>query len=107
MLTKACLGCGYRGPALQPTGHGRALRCPGCGADLYSRPPRSYAELEGFVPISDEPVARYGPAGCGQSRLARARELTVRVTVIALVITPPLIVVATAGALAALWIIRR
>ena len=25
------------------------FECPSCGADLYARPPRSYAELEGFV----------------------------------------------------------
>lgn len=25
------------------------FRCPSCGVDLYSRPPRTYAEMEGLV----------------------------------------------------------
>ena len=43
-----CLGCGFDGRGLQ-TGHTEpAWKCPKCGADLYSRPPRSYAEMEGL-----------------------------------------------------------
>lgn len=31
--------------------------CPACGCDLYARPPRSYAELEGFAGAEEEPAA--------------------------------------------------
>ena len=108
MLERACLACGHRGPSLQRRSPDRALRCPGCGADLYSRPPRSYAELEGFVPIEHDEIDR----GSGESirparRWPAARRFVVRAVVVALVVTPPLVVVAGAGALAALWIVRR
>lgn len=47
---RVCLWCGYGGEALQgPTGR-MVFRCPRCGNDLYARPARSYAELEGLVP---------------------------------------------------------
>lgn len=51
---RCCLICGYDGPELQ--GDTGTYRCPACDADLYARPPRSYAELEGF--IAQAPVAR-------------------------------------------------
>lgn len=44
-----CLACGHRGRHLQGEKGLITFQCPNCGADLYSRPPRSYAELEGFV----------------------------------------------------------
>ncbi len=106
MLAKTCLACGYRGPALQ--GPARAIRCPGCGADLYARPPRSYAELEGFLP-SEETVDLHTSEAADRpegTRLRRARSLALRVLVMALIITPPLVVVAAAGALAAIWMLR-
>jgi hypothetical protein len=28
-------------------------RCPACGVDLYSRPPRTYAEMEGLADATD------------------------------------------------------
>ncbi len=34
--------------ALQVVGDGAVFRCPSCRGDLYSRPPRTYAELEGL-----------------------------------------------------------
>ena len=46
---RCCLVCGYDGPELQGRLTDGAYRCPACDADLYARPPRSYAELEGFV----------------------------------------------------------
>lgn len=106
MLAKTCLACGYRGPALQ--GPDRALRCPGCGTDLYSRPPRSYAELEGFLPAEDMESAPSIPSAkrVRDIRLQHARTFTVRVMVMALIITPPLVVVAAAGALAAILMLR-
>ncbi len=51
-----CLRCGYQGQEIQssiaPDGERVAtslLRCPRCAQDLYTRPPRSYAELEGLI----------------------------------------------------------
>jgi predicted RNA-binding Zn-ribbon protein involved in translation (DUF1610 family) len=45
---KTCLNCGHDGPELQGE-RGQALFvCPCCGQDLYARPPRSYAEMEGL-----------------------------------------------------------
>ncbi len=45
---RCCLICGYDGPELQGDIGDETYRCPACDADLYARPPRSYAELEGF-----------------------------------------------------------
>lgn len=105
MLAKTCLACGYRGPALE--GPERALRCPSCGEDLYARPPKSYAELEGFLPSDDTIDMHSRPAqGTRRRRIGQARSLAVRVLVMALIITPPLVVVAAAGALAAIWMLR-
>lgn len=47
---RVCLCCGYRGPELQRTAPVEVFLCPACGADLYARPPRSYADMEGFDP---------------------------------------------------------
>ena len=43
-----CLSCGHDGRDLQGEGGPASWSCPRCGADLYARPPRSYAELEGL-----------------------------------------------------------
>ncbi len=40
-----CVQCGTRSDGLHATD---AERCPRCGCDLQSRPPRSYAEMEGL-----------------------------------------------------------
>lgn len=77
---RRCLRCGHAGAELQrrsagaegglgggmlgrPGGRARradeaagvvdgvVLRCPVCGEDLYARPPRSYAELEGLTRV--------------------------------------------------------
>ena len=58
--TIRCLGCGH---AVQTSltessaclSGGYVSACPSCGADFYTRPPRSYAELEGFS--QDDPAA--------------------------------------------------
>ncbi|MFM9994759.1 MAG: hypothetical protein ACKVU4_03035 [Phycisphaerales bacterium] len=52
---RMCLGCGYRGPELQGPRGLTEVWCPECGEDLYSRPPRSYSELEGFAE-AEEPL---------------------------------------------------
>ena len=49
LVQRTCLRCGYRGDELQRLGELAAYRCPDCGQDLYARPPRSYAEMEGLI----------------------------------------------------------
>jgi hypothetical protein len=43
-----CLCCGHAGRTLQGDRGLTTFECPSCGEDLYARPPRSYAELEGL-----------------------------------------------------------
>lgn len=57
-----CLGCGFDGPELQGERGSLTFVCPGCSADLYARPARSYAEMEGFVEARDPGVCRWTPA---------------------------------------------
>jgi predicted RNA-binding Zn-ribbon protein involved in translation (DUF1610 family) len=45
---KTCLNCGHDGPELQGERGHALFVCPCCGQDLYARPPRSYAEMEGL-----------------------------------------------------------
>jgi hypothetical protein len=49
---KMCLACGFNGPEVQGPLALVKYRCPSCDADLYARPPRSYAQLEGLVAIA-------------------------------------------------------
>lgn len=58
-----CVRCGYDGPDLQGPAIANAermgaplLSCPRCQQDLYTRPPRSYAELEGFSQPTSRPT---------------------------------------------------
>lgn len=46
---RMCLRCGFSGQRLQGDAGLALHRCPNCSEDLYTRPPRSYAELEGLV----------------------------------------------------------
>lgn len=62
LLRKFCLACGYSGPELQREHTGAVFFCPQCGEDLYTRPARSYAELEGFDG-ADEPPGGMGGLG--------------------------------------------
>ena len=43
-----CLSCGYEGDELQGPLSAIRYRCPSCQTDLYARPPRSYAQMEGL-----------------------------------------------------------
>jgi hypothetical protein len=55
---RRCLYCGHDGPALQSSAPGRTpLACRACLGDLYARPPRTYAELEGLPPPAPSPIA--------------------------------------------------
>lgn len=51
LTCRRCLSCGYDGQELQGPLGALTFNCPACDEDLYARPPRSYAELEGL----DEP----------------------------------------------------
>jgi predicted RNA-binding Zn-ribbon protein involved in translation (DUF1610 family) len=74
LLQRACLRCGYRGLELQRLDETAAYRCPACGQDLYARPPRSYAEMEG-LPVALPAPERPSPAAArpliGEGRRAR------------------------------------
>lgn len=81
---RMCLGCGYRGPELQGPHGLTEVWCPECGEDLYSRPARSYRELEGLTlapgavlppETPAEVVTRPGVLG---RLLARARRVLTR-----------------------------
>lgn len=59
-----CLGCGFDGAAIQSDLREGGWTCPRCAADLYARPPRSYADMEGLndaasapAPVSGRPRA--------------------------------------------------
>lgn len=60
LVQRTCLRCGYRGEELQRHGELAAYRCPDCGQDLYARPPRSYAEMEGLS-VEPPPVSIGAP----------------------------------------------
>ena len=45
---RMCLHCGYRGRELQGDRSQLVFQCPSCRGDLYARPARTYAEMEGL-----------------------------------------------------------
>ncbi len=61
-----CVYCGFRGRAATNARAKHIFHCPDCGGDWYSRPPRSYREMEaldlpdvaGVAITSAEPAAR-------------------------------------------------
>lgn len=59
---RLCPSCGYHGRELQGERGQRTFVCPACHCDLYARPARSYAEMEGFVeptrPVSFDRLSR-------------------------------------------------
>lgn len=65
LTDRCCLTCGYRGRELQGRRGQERLVCPQCRQDLYARPARTYAEMEGLAapvagaqPIADTPMKR-------------------------------------------------
>ncbi|MBX3351613.1 MAG: hypothetical protein KF684_01655 [Phycisphaeraceae bacterium] len=48
-----CPRCGHRGGELQGARGRLVIACPKCREDLYSRPARSYLEMEGFGEPAD------------------------------------------------------
>lgn len=84
MQRQRCVNCGYHGPEMQsrpgPAGERlatSALTCPKCEQSLYLRPPRSYAELEGFA----EPAPHSPPPG--RTRQAKRRRWRPALTLMA------------------------
>ena len=53
---RCCLTCGYRGRELQGRRGAERLVCPRCRQDLYARPARTYAEMEGLVLVELKPA---------------------------------------------------
>ena len=53
LTRRLCRSCGYAGEDLQQADAGPVFCCPSCGADLYARPPKSYAEMELLVGPSE------------------------------------------------------
>lgn len=56
LTRRTCLHCGHQGRELQGAAGVMTIRCPKCNADLYARPPRSYAEMEGLVEVGPDPA---------------------------------------------------
>jgi len=52
---RRCVACGYAGRFAIATSDGT---CPSCGCDFRARPPRTYAEMEGIVPVVSRREAR-------------------------------------------------
>jgi hypothetical protein len=101
---RRCVGCGLRAESSAAGGSALSL-CPRCGVDWSERPPRSYAELEGFE-ITELPdldtAAELGQRSRGvvrSRRLFRALELGLFVALIlvALVVASANIVGALRG----------
>lgn len=105
MTQRRCVGCGLRAD-VQGTKVNQE-RCPRCGVDWVARPPRSYAELEGFeLPQVVESVGVEdggAVAARGRTRVLRLLEvgLFAVVVVLALVIAAANIVGALRGDAAA------
>ena len=60
---RRCVQCGLAADAISAT---QVDECPRCGCDLRSRPPRSYAEMEGLNELD-------APSPAMVDALARAR----------------------------------
>jgi hypothetical protein len=73
---RVCCACGYRGRELQGERGLGVFSCPSCGGDLYARPARSYAELEGFIEAKEtavDPERVVMPLSGGTSPTVRAQ----------------------------------
>ncbi len=55
LTDRCCLTCGFRGRELQGRRGQERLTCPQCRQDLYTRPARTYAEMEGLVEMRRTP----------------------------------------------------
>ncbi|GAB4516286.1 MAG: hypothetical protein Tsb0013_20890 [Phycisphaerales bacterium] len=57
LTRRRCVACGCEHPSFAAPIERRPSWCPSCGEDLYARPPRSYAEMEGLAqfPVRHHP----------------------------------------------------
>jgi len=96
MKQQRCVGCGLRAIAGNSSDSHRGL-CPRCGIDWVKRPPRSYAELEGFeVSFSTDPdrtTAARSPA-----RVLPAHKRLFRILEVGLFLLVVLVALAVASA---------
>lgn len=74
LTVRMCLSCGRRAADLQTSANVPLFVCPSCGADLYARPPRSYAEMEGLNDAGFDPYGRFA----SKERRPRTDRTTVR-----------------------------
>lgn len=65
---RMCLSCGFDGASIQSDSREHGWQCPRCNADLYARPPRSYAELEGLNEPETPPAAALRPRAAVRGR---------------------------------------
>lgn len=99
-VRRRCLNCGFGGRSIQGADDCRRFRCPRCDADLYARPPRSYAEMEGLELAPDDagradPVRRAAtPSAATRTFVTAERGLVVLAVLLGAVV----IVAASAGA---------
>jgi len=55
-LSQRCVGCGLT------IRDAEVDACPRCGVDFDERPPRSYAEMEGLLDMTERPIVLRRPA---------------------------------------------
>ncbi len=92
-LRRQCVQCGLSAEAILAT---NGTLCPRCGCDLVSRPPKSYAEMEGLLEMEVAPAASDALVRV-RSDAAAARWLLVLVAVAAVSIAAVLGALLLAG----------
>lgn len=99
-----CLACGFDGVAIQSDHRETLWSCPQCAADLYARPPRSYAELEGFEGLpASSPQRRSVEVAVGRrGRREECAEKPARVTALMVFLASLLGAALGAGSLVAM-----
>lgn len=73
LAERFCPRCGYRGAELQGPRGVSVFVCNACGEDLYSRPARSYLEMEGLIDEHREAIA-FVASSSASSDGAKARK---------------------------------
>lgn len=93
---RRCVGCGLRAESGTTVDAPRGL-CPRCGVDWVHRPPRSYAELEGFeIAASPEQDLATEPSERSNRRMRSRRFF--RMVEVGLFLTLILVALAVASA---------
>ncbi len=66
VMVRMCPRCGYDGAEMQGEAGRQRYECPSCRGDLYTRPPRSYAEMEGLDVSSARAAVAAGVVSSGR-----------------------------------------